>query len=111
MSLSLALLDDTGNRHIVTNWQIKDCSDYSTEFPDARMWTVPAGVNCPQFQLIFDNVTYLGQPSDAIVSIELVKSDRFGQHYMAIYDADGSLTRRGVRIMRVAYKLWWGDFI
>lgn len=102
-SFSLVLLDDTGNRHIVTNWQLKGCSDYSTEYPNARMWTVPAGVNCPQFQLIFDNVTYLDEPSDAVISIELVKADRYGQHYMAIYDADGSLTRRGVRMVDVPF--------
>lgn len=90
--------DDTGNRHIVTNWEIHGCNDMSdAQFPDARVWTLPAGVNMPQYQLAMAAVTY-AEPvyEPARVALEEVRMDRFGQFFMSLVDADGTLTGRGV---------------
>ena len=93
--------DDTGNRHILSNWTIEACNDMgdpSGDYPDARIWTLPAGVNMPQFQLAMRGVQYEGELYEgARLSLEEVRMDRFGKNFMSVLDADGSLTGRGVR--------------
>jgi hypothetical protein len=109
---------DQGQQHIISGWHVDSCNTASTRVYDsdtneracAGIWTVPQGVNVPQFQLGVQKVTY-EQPPDVYTRFACAfNATKMNSHAGSLLDADGSLSMRNSSTIVGAADFAAGDF-
>lgn len=82
---------DTGQRHILTDWQFSNCAH-----PSGQYWALPIGVNVPQAQLAIAGSQYITEPNrNTLVGKDVGQKDRFGWAFHGVLDADGTMFSLG----------------
>jgi len=108
---------DQGQQHIISGWHVDSCNTASRRVYNsdgkracAGMWTVPQGVNVPQFQLGVQKVTY-EQPPDVYTRFACAfNATKMNSHAGSLLDADGSLSMRNSPTIVGAGDFASGDF-
>lgn len=92
---------DQGQQHVISGWHVDSCNTASTRIYDSQgkracagIWTVPQGVNVPQFQLAAQRVTY-EQPPDVYTRFACAfNASKMNSQAGSLLDVDGSLSMR-----------------